>query len=137
MSPWRWMAAVAIAPGLLTAVQPALAAPDAVRGELIYARCLACHALAFDRVGPRHCGLLGRKAGSVPGFAYSQAMKKSNVVWDAPSLDRFMASPMKAMPGTAMTYDGIPDGRQRADLVAYLKQVDRTPACRPGARPAR
>ncbi|MEO7159148.1 MAG: cytochrome c family protein, partial [Polaromonas sp.] len=55
----------------------AQAAPDSVRGEQLYARCIACHALAYDRVGPRHCGLLGRRAGSVPGFAYSPAMKNS------------------------------------------------------------
>ena len=45
------------------------ATPDAARGEPIYTRCLACHALAYDRVGPRHCGLFGRRAGSVPGFS--------------------------------------------------------------------
>jgi len=53
------------------ALAAALAAGDPQRGKEIYARCLACHALAYDRVGPRHCGLLGRRAGSVPGFAYS------------------------------------------------------------------
>ena len=111
---------------------PALAAPDAIRGKAIYARCLACHALAFDRVGPRHCGLLGRRAGSVPDFGYSPAMKQSVVIWDAKSLDRFLAAPTKVMPGTAMTYDGISDRRERADLIAYLLQVDQTPECRVG-----
>lgn len=48
-----------------------------MRGEQVYARCLACHALAYDRVGPRHCGLFGRRAGSVPQFSYSPTMKKS------------------------------------------------------------
>ncbi|CFN92390.1 cytochrome c [Bordetella pertussis] len=75
-----------------------------MRGEQVYARCLACHALAYDRVGPRHCGLLGRKAGSVPGFAYTQAMKDSGLTWDAATLDRFLADPLKTVPGTAMTY---------------------------------
>jgi len=109
---------------------PALAAPDALRGETIYARCAACHALAFDRAGPRHCGLFGRRAGSVPDFAYSAAMKQSTIVWDEKALDRFLAAPMKAIPGTTMTYDGVPDRLERADLIAYLRQVDRTPACR-------
>lgn len=116
---------------------PAQAAPDASRGEAIYARCLACHALAFDRVGPRHCGLLGRRAGSVPGFAYSPAMKQSAIVWDESSLDRFLAAPMKAVPGTTMTYDGIPDRQERADLIAHLRQVDQTPACRASASSVR
>jgi cytochrome c len=106
--------------GAAAAVQ---AAPDAVRGEQVYVRCLACHALAYDRVGPRHCGLFGRLAGSVPGFAYSPAMKKSKIVWNEKTLDQFLKSPMKMVPGTAMTYDGVPDPKDRADLIAYLKQA--------------
>jgi cytochrome c len=122
--------AVALVLGGLGAGPPAMAAPDALRGETIYARCGACHALAFDRVGPRHCGLFGRRAGSVQAFAYSTAMKQSKIVWDEKALDRFLAAPMKAIPGTTMTYDGVPDRLERADLIAYLRQVDRTPACR-------
>ena len=98
----------------------AAAAADAKRGEELYARCAACHALAFDRVGPRHCGLVGRRAGSVQGFEYSAAMKKSGVVWNAKTLDRFIADPLKALPGTTMTYAGIKDPAERADLIAYL-----------------
>ncbi|HZV92609.1 MAG TPA: c-type cytochrome [Caldimonas sp.] len=109
---------------------PASAAPDAARGEQVYARCEACHALAYDRVGPRHCGLIGRVAGSVPGFAYSAAMKNSHIVWNGKTLDRFLASPLKMVPGTAMTYDGVPDARDRADLIAYLESVDRLPQCK-------
>ena len=99
------------------------AAPDAVRGEQIYTRCLACHALAYDRVGPHHCGLFGRLAGSVPGFAYSPAMKNSKIIWNEKTLDQFLKSPMKMVPGTAMTYDGVPDPKGRGDLIAYLKQA--------------
>lgn len=121
----------------LSAAPPASAAPDAKRGEAIYARCQACHALAFDRVGPRHCGLLGRHAGSLPDYGYSAALKRSAIVWDDKSLDRFLAAPMKAVPGTSMTYDGIPDRQERADLIAYLRQVDQTPACRASAPSAR
>ena len=112
--------------GVAAAVQ---AAPDAVHGEQVYVRCLACHALAYDRVGPHHCGLFGRLAGSVPGFAYSPAMKKSGIVWNEKTLDQFLKSPMKMVPGTAMTYDGVPDPKDRADLIAYLKQVNTTVAC--------
>lgn len=115
----------------------AAAAPDAMRGEEIYARCQACHALAFDRLGPRHCGLFGRLAGSVPDFAYSVALKRSAIVWDEKSLDRFLAAPMKAVPGTSMTYAGIPDRQERADLIAYLRRVDQTRACRASASSAR
>jgi cytochrome c len=114
---------------VLAVVAPAAAAPDPVRGEQVYGRCLACHALAYDRVGPRHCGLIGRPAGSVAGFVYSPAMKRSGIVWSERALDRFLAAPMKAMPGTAMTYDGIADAKERADLIAYLEQAGRSAEC--------
>ena len=104
-------------------------APDAMRGEQVYARCLACHALAYDRVGPRHCGLFGRRAGSVPRFSYSPAMKKSGIVWNDKTLDRFLRKPLKMIPGTAMTYDGVVDAGERADLIAYLKHANNTPEC--------
>ncbi|MGH8457019.1 MAG: c-type cytochrome [Stenotrophobium sp.] len=103
---------------------------DAKNGEVIYARCGACHSLTYDRTGPRHCGLFGRRAGSVKGFTYSAAMKNSGVVWNAKTLDRFLADPMKAMPGTAMGYAGIKDPQERADLIAYLKQAGESPQCK-------
>ena len=113
----------------LCAAAPAAAAPDAQRGEQIYARCLACHALTYDRVGPRHCGLFGRRAGSVPGFGYSPAMKNSKITWDARALDRFLAKPLAMVPGSTMTYDGVPDPNERADLIAYLKRANQSSEC--------
>ena len=98
-------------------------AADAERGKELYARCEACHALAYDRVGPRHCGLAGRRAASVPGFAYSDAMKKSGITWTAKTLDRFLADPARVVPGTTMTYAGVPDAKDRADLIAYLSNA--------------
>ena len=118
-----------LAASALAASAHAWALPDAVRGEQVYARCLACHALAVDRVGPRHCGLFGRLAGSVPGFGYSEAMKKSKIVWDDKTLDRFLTKPMAMVPGTAMTYDGVPDPVDRADLIAYLQRAGESPEC--------
>ncbi len=106
-----------------------IAVPTAIRGEQVYARCLACHALAYDRVGPRHCGLFGRRAGSVPQFGYSPAMKKSGIVWNDKTLDRFLTRPLKMVPGSAMTYDGVADPKDRSDLIAYLKHVNDTPEC--------
>jgi len=111
------------------AIAPAGAAADARRGELIYARCMACHALAYDRVGPRHCGLLGRLAGSVPGYEYSSAMKHSKITWTEATLDRFLAKPLAMVPGSTMTYDGVPDAKERADLIAYLRRVNQGPEC--------
>jgi cytochrome c len=120
----------AIGAGLALAAGLCQAAPDPAHGEQVYARCLACHALASDRVGPRHCGLLGRRAGSVPGFNYSPAMKKSKLTWDEKTLDRFLAKPMKVVHGTAMTYDGVPDPKDRADLIAYLRDAGNSAECR-------
>lgn len=99
------------------------------RGEQVYTRCLACHALAYDRVGPRHCGVIGRKAGSVPEFNYSVAMKQANFVWTEAKLDQFLLKPLTMLPGTTMTYDGVPDPQDRADLIAYLRQASRSQAC--------
>lgn len=106
------------------------AAPDAVRGQQLYARCAACHALTFDRVGPRHCDLLGRRAGSVPGFDYSPAMKKSSIVWNEKTLDRFLTKPLAMVPGSSMTYAGVPGASDRADLIAYLKSANSGAVCR-------
>ena len=128
-----WLAAVLA----VFAIGAAQSAPDTVRGAQVYARCLACHALAYDRVGPRHCGLMGRRAGSLPGFNYSQAMRSSGITWDEKTLDLFLAKPLKVVPGSTMTYDGITDPTDRIDLIAYLRQVNETPECRKQSRATR
>ena len=73
------------------ATTPAGSSGDVDAGWTIYSRCVACHALAHDRTGPRHCGLFGGRAGAVAGFDYSAAMKSSTIVWNAKALDRFLA----------------------------------------------
>lgn len=103
---------------------------DPQAGEAIYGRCQACHALAYDRTGPRHCGLFGRRAGSVKGFAYSEAMKRSKIVWDDRTLNRFIGDPLGTVPGTSMGYAGVKDGKERADLIAYLRRENHAPACK-------
>jgi cytochrome c len=127
---------LALAAGAAAGATKAPVAGDARNGEAIYGRCLACHALAYDRTGPRHCGLFGRRAGSVPGFAYSDAMKRSTIVWDERTLDRFIANPLRTIPGTAMGYAGVSDAKERADLIAYLKQANASVQCR-GTSPSR
>ena len=102
---------------------------DPKSGESVYSRCLACHALAYDRTGPRHCGLFGRRAGSVEGFAYSDAMKHSKIVWSERTLDRFLENPLQTVPGTAMGYAGVTDRKERADLIAYLKRANQSSQC--------
>jgi cytochrome c len=107
------------------AAQMAAAESALARGQSIYGRCLACHALDRDRVGPRHCGLFGRRAGTVPGFQYSDAMRRSGIVWSDETLDRFLADPLKAVPGTTMGYAGIKDAGERRDLIAWLKEANK------------
>jgi len=102
---------------------PTWAEEAAARGRKIYERCMGCHAIDRDRAGPRHRGLIGRRAGTVPGFEYSDAMRRSGIVWTAATLDRFLAAPTKAVPGTSMGFDGVKDARERADLIAYLKRA--------------
>ena len=105
------------------------AAPDAAalkRGEELYVRCLACHAIDANRTGPQHCGLFGRRAGTAPGFdAYSKAMRESGIVWDERSLNTFLQDPIKTVPGTAMGYAGIKNDTERAELIAWLRQATR------------
>jgi cytochrome c len=124
--------ALALAACASASSRSAEAQGDATRGEELYARCAACHALAHDRVGPRHCGLLGRRAGGVATFDYSIAMKKSGIVWDAKTLDHFLFDPMKAVPGTTMPYAGVTDSTERADLIAFLAKAGTDRAhCKP------
>jgi cytochrome c len=96
-------------------------AAHALASEELYNRCAGCHSLEQNRTGPRHCDLVGRRAGSVPGFDYSDAMKRSGIVWTEKNLDRFLADPLKTVPGTTMTYSGVSDPRERAALIAYLR----------------
>ncbi|PLC55420.1 cytochrome c family protein [Pollutimonas nitritireducens] len=135
MNQTRWLVALAAslcaygAAGSSVARAQNVVPGNAATGEALYSRCLACHALAYDRTGPRHCGLFGRRAGSVPGYAYSQAMKESKIVWDDESLNLFLKSPMEAVPGTSMGYAGISSGQERADVIAYLKKENASATC--------
>jgi len=113
------------------------APPELAAGREIYERCAACHSLEWDRVGPRHCGLFGRRAGSVPGFAYSDAMRRSGIVWNRETLDRFLADPLGTVPGTFMTYAGVEDPKERAELLAFLEVATRSGSCAPGSPGAR
>jgi len=99
----------------------ALPAGDAVRGEKLYQECRGCHAYKATLIGPPHCGVYGRRAGSVEGYAYSDAMKKSGIVWDEEHLDAYLKSPQSVVPGVNMTAPPVDNAQDRADLIAYLK----------------
>lgn len=120
----RWFVACALLlpfGGAAAANQQSTNKGNPENGERVYARCMACHSLTENRIGPRHCGVFGRRAGTVAGFDYSPAMRRSKIVWNEASLDAFLLDPMKYVPGTAMVYAGVPDARERADVIAWLK----------------
>ena len=105
-------------------ISGANAAGDPAKGEQLFAKCVSCHAKdKSNRSGPGLLGIVGRQAGSAQGFHYSRAMKGTHLVWDEKSLDAFIASPQKAVPGTVMPFAGIPDQQQRSDLISYLETL--------------
>lgn len=118
---------------LIAAAGPSIAEPlqgDPARGEKIYSRCMACHAIDRDRTGPHHKGVVGRRVASVPGFDYSPAMRKagaSGMVWDEATLNKFLENPTKFIPGTRMGYAGVKSAQERADLIAFLKEAGADP----------
>ena len=107
---------------VILAGSPANAAGDVNKGKSAYVRCAACHAVSAGKngIGPSLAGIVGRKAGSVSGFTYSQAMKKAAVEWDVKTLDSFLAAPSKQIPANRMPFAGISDPKMRQDLITYL-----------------
>jgi cytochrome c len=99
---------------------------SAARGQRVFGACAACHSLRPDQnmTGPSLSSLWNRKAGSLASFSrYSSAMKSANVEWNDKTLDEWIADPQHVIPGNQMTFDGIKDPKQRADLIAFLKQA--------------
>ena len=108
---------------LSAAAAPAATAADAAHGEEIYnSRCIACHSPDANRVGPKHRGVVGRTAGTVPDFNYSKAVKSSGVVWSEETLDKWLTNPQAFIPGQRMNFK-VTDPADRADLIAYLKTL--------------
>lgn len=109
----------------LVALPMAVAAGDATRGRQLYeSRCIACHSMDENRAGPAHKGVFGRRAGLAKGYDYSPAVKASRIVWNEKTLDRWLADPEKLIPGQKMGFS-VPDAKDRADLIEYLKQASR------------
>jgi len=112
----------ALAAGLALAAGAAWAQGDAQKGQQVFQdNCAGCHVLTGQGYGgPALAGVYGRKAGTAPGFEYSDPMKKSGIVWNDASLNSFLTDPSKAVPGTAMFFN-VTDPQQRDDVIAYLK----------------
>lgn len=94
---------------------------DPARGQVLYQGCMDCHSIDKDDVGPRHRGVVGRRAGSIAGFGYSKELKNSGLVWDEATLDRWLSDPGALVPGTRMFYQ-VDNPQDRADIIAYLKE---------------
>ncbi|MEW5889477.1 MAG: cytochrome c family protein [Pseudomonadota bacterium] len=118
----RWFAALAV----LVSSAAVFASGDAARGAQAFRACAGCHSLApgDHRTGPSLAGVFGRRAGTADGFRrYSEALRKSGVVWDAQTLDAWLRKPEAVVPGTTMAFRGLPEANLRADLIAYLQAV--------------
>lgn len=102
-----------------------LTTADPAKGQIVFLQCRACHSLEAagpNKVGPNLHGVIGRKAGLAPGFAYSDVMTASDVVWSAEALDKFLLRPSDSMPGTRMVFVGLRKPEDRANVIAYMKQ---------------
>ncbi len=111
---------------LMLGAQMARADGDPDMGKRQFAPCTACHTTEEggpDKVGPNLHGVIGRKAGTKPGFAYSDALKNSGIVWDEAKLDEWIKKPAALVPGTKMAFIGISNDQVRANIIAYLKQA--------------
>jgi cytochrome c len=110
---------------LVAAMAATASAADLDNGKSIFNKCRACHQIgetAKNMVGPELNGLFGRKAGSAPGFNYSEANKGSGITWDEATFREYIKNPKGKIPNTKMVFAGLSDDQDIDDLIAYLKQ---------------
>ena len=115
--------AAAIFAGLSTSAH----AQDAAAGEKVFTVCRACHQIgpnAKIAVGPVLNGVVGRKAGTYPGFAYSDSNKNSGLTWTPEELNTYLENPQKVVPHTKMVFPGLKSEQQRKDVIAFLEQFN-------------
>jgi cytochrome c len=101
-----------------------LAGADLKRGETLYFQCRACHTMnegGPNKVGPNLWGMFGRKAGAAAGFAYSDAVKNSDIVWTADTVSAWLEQPADFLPGNMMVFVGVKKPQDRANLIAFLQ----------------
>jgi len=113
-----------------TPIDTLLASASAERGAQVAKQCQACHNFEEGqgpKVGPDLYGVVGRKIASAPGFNYSSALKSKNGTWDFNALNAWLTKPATYVPGTAMTFAGLSNDKQRADVIAYLDTLSKNP----------
>ena len=140
----KGLRAVAVALAAFAGVTSAAGAQpigDAGAGEAVFGKCRGCHEVgdaARHKTGPSLNGLFGRAAGKAEGFRYSEAMVRAGdkgLVWHAQELDSFLERPRQIVPKTRMSFAGLSDAKDRADLIAYLRTFSQSPANYPEADP--
>jgi cytochrome c len=100
-------------------------AQDLAAGEQSFKKCGPCHSVGEDaanKIGPVLNGLEGRKSGTIPGYSYSEANKKAEIIWSDAAFKDYIQNPMAKVPGTKMAFAGIRNEKEINDLWAYLKQ---------------
>jgi cytochrome c len=118
---WRCgLASLAFA-ALLHVRHAAAAVRDPVHGAQVYKTCAICHSLDKNGAGPKHAGVFGRTAGTVPDYRYSPALQKSGIVWNDATLDKWLADPQAMVPGTKMFFN-LDSAQDRADVIEFLKE---------------
>ena len=133
----KWVLAVA----MIVAMPVAASAADAEAGKAVFGKCKACHQIgegAKNAVGPNLTGVIGRKAGSMEGFTYSEAMKGSGLIWDEATFKEYIENPKKKVAGNKMVFMGVADATDRDNLTEYLKTFSTAaaPAAPAAAAPA-
>ncbi len=124
-------AAAPAAPAGVAPIAERLKAADLTKGESISKKCIVCHSFAKgapNKIGPNLWGIVGSKPAEVPGYTFSDAMKaREDKPWTYEALDTFLTSPRTFVPGTKMTFPGLPKPQDRADIIAWLRQQADTP----------
>ena len=93
-----------------------------ISGKKVFKKCMACHSFTKNKIGPSLGNIFGEKVGSVKKFRYSKAMKKSDIIWDDCTLDKFLTKPKKFNKGTKMRFSGLKKKSHRDALIKYLKE---------------
>jgi cytochrome c len=118
-------------------IENLLATASVDRGAQLARQCAACHNFQEGqgpKVGPDLYAVIGRKIASAPGFNYSAALRRMNAAWTFDELNKWLTSPRAMVPGTAMTFAGMQNEKQRADLIAYLNTLSKNPLPLPTAQ---
>ena len=104
---------------------PPAGAGDPVHGAMIFKQCLTCHTneQGKNKIGPSLWAVVGRHSATIPDYQYSTAMKNADKTWDEATLNVYLTKPQAMVPGTKMTFFGLPKEQDRLDVIAYLKTL--------------